>query len=46
MRAYGEMTVWYLPGIGKSDHEIVFAEIDTLPCRISKPKRKISLHQA
>ena len=34
-----------LPGIGKSDHEIVFAEIDTLPCRIPKPKRNIFLYR-
>ena len=34
-----------LPGIGKSDHEIVFAEIDTQPCRISKPKRNIFLYR-
>ena len=34
-----------LPGIGKSDHKIVFAEIDTQPCRISKPKRNIFLYR-
>ena len=34
-----------LPDIGKSDHEIVFAEIDTQPCRISKAKRNIFLYR-
>ena len=34
-----------LPGSGKSDHEIVSAEIDTQPCRISKPKRNIFLYR-
>ena len=34
-----------LLGIGKSDHDIGFAEIDSQPCRISKPKRKIFLEK-